>query len=882
MSTITLPNIRVGSDLQVRVRLKDGGVAIDWSTLSNIKACIYSDAQRALAGRCAFSIDEEDNTLLVCTYAANKPQYLGVNRIVISAKYMGETKTYDKPAFSFVRWTADQEGEEITIDDPDVDVEISVEDVSSSILQEAVDAAFSAADRANEAAAAAEHMVDIHTGPEGKSAYEVAVEEGYTGTEEEWLASLKGDTGETPDISIGTVTTVEPGTPAAASMTGTPEAPVLNLSLPKGAVGSTPNISIGTVTTGAPGTPVVITITGTAEAPVLNITIPQGMKGDTGVSADYPITIYNGLDSSATDQALAAFQGKVLNEKVSQLEAEVRKIAVPMNANQSIGLGGTIGATINLTPVAEAGWYCGVVDCVEGDIFWVNGHGGMSTRLWGFVDTDNKLIAVSASGATGDNTKVVAPQNTAKFVTNSNGSATSYYQKGQSVYTKVESLTEKTDNIESVSGISVPLKYKGYYGTNNLINVVDTARNTDYVEIVKGMDFLTAKSYLGTSGYIVAFFDSSKTFLPDISILGDNSVKRVDIDLTSSAYSGAKYFVISAYNSGQNFDDYFARISGKNSLPKELYDFEVNGVGGITKDVENLVKSNGTSVPMSDKGYFGTNNAINVVDTARNTGYVEITDEIEFLTIRTKINSSGYMVAFFDSSRTLLSGISVTGDNTVKTINIDLTASSYANAKYFIASAYDAYEDFSPYFVRRCVKTAIPYDLYEMEQIVSTFDSRIASVSDKLDLSLNDYYLLSGYIHSVLGTISANITYKCTPLLELNGNTIRIYNSYNGSSSCAIAFYDKDKAFISGITGPGLTPEDYTILPSNIPAGAVFFRCSTWIGAKATGVVFDPVYSDVFRDALLPSGREKLKMLVFGDSITDCTSITISNDKTTA
>ena len=51
MSTITLPNIRVGSDLQVRVRLKDDGVAIDWSTLQNIKACIYSDVQMDLAGR---------------------------------------------------------------------------------------------------------------------------------------------------------------------------------------------------------------------------------------------------------------------------------------------------------------------------------------------------------------------------------------------------------------------------------------------------------------------------------------------------------------------------------------------------------------------------------------------------------------------------------------------------------------------------------------------------------------------------------------------------------------------------------------------------------------------------------------------------------------
>ena len=32
-------------------------------------------------------------------------------------------------------------------------------------------------------------------GPEGKSAYEIAVEEGYIGTEEEWLASLVGPQG---------------------------------------------------------------------------------------------------------------------------------------------------------------------------------------------------------------------------------------------------------------------------------------------------------------------------------------------------------------------------------------------------------------------------------------------------------------------------------------------------------------------------------------------------------------------------------------------------------------------------------------------------------------------------------------------------------------
>lgn len=42
---------------------------------------------------------------------------------------------------------------------------------------------------------------DAEHGLDGKSAYEIAVEHGYVGTEEEWLASLKGEPGETPDMS---------------------------------------------------------------------------------------------------------------------------------------------------------------------------------------------------------------------------------------------------------------------------------------------------------------------------------------------------------------------------------------------------------------------------------------------------------------------------------------------------------------------------------------------------------------------------------------------------------------------------------------------------------------------------------------------------------
>jgi len=36
---------------------------------------------------------------------------------------------------------------------------------------------------------------EIATGLDGKSAYAIAVSHGYVGTEEEWLESLKGETG---------------------------------------------------------------------------------------------------------------------------------------------------------------------------------------------------------------------------------------------------------------------------------------------------------------------------------------------------------------------------------------------------------------------------------------------------------------------------------------------------------------------------------------------------------------------------------------------------------------------------------------------------------------------------------------------------------------
>ena len=66
------------------------------------------------------------------------------------------------------------------------------------------------------------------------------------------------------------------------------EIPVLSeeeieLSVEDAAVGVSPNLTIGTVETLEPDTPAYATITGTAMDPVLNLGIPQGEQGEQGV-----------------------------------------------------------------------------------------------------------------------------------------------------------------------------------------------------------------------------------------------------------------------------------------------------------------------------------------------------------------------------------------------------------------------------------------------------------------------------------------------------------------------------------------------------------------------------------------------------------------------
>lgn len=189
--------------------------------------------------------------------------------------------------------------------------------------------------------------------PRGKSAYEVAVENGFSGTETEWLASLKGATGapgadgkdgtdgKTPYVGdngnwyIGADDTGKPsrgakgdkgepgatgakgdkGDPGAKGDKGEPGSP--GAKGDKGDPGATPNLTIGTVTTLDAGQNATASMGGTAESPVLNLGIPRGAKGEPGQGGS--VDIVTSVSASSTDSEVPS--AKCLYDLVGNITA---------------------------------------------------------------------------------------------------------------------------------------------------------------------------------------------------------------------------------------------------------------------------------------------------------------------------------------------------------------------------------------------------------------------------------------------------------------------------------------------------------------------------------------------------------------------------------
>lgn len=135
--------------------------------------------------------------------------------------------------------------------------------------------------------------------------------------------NLKGNTGAAAGFgTIDATVDANIGTPAVSVQTSGPDT-AKNMTFEfrnlKGETGVTSVVATVDNTTGNP----TCTVSLVGQELHLDFTGLKGAQGDTGVSADYPITIANNLTTNDPTAALSAAQGVVLQGEIDQLEHDV-------------------------------------------------------------------------------------------------------------------------------------------------------------------------------------------------------------------------------------------------------------------------------------------------------------------------------------------------------------------------------------------------------------------------------------------------------------------------------------------------------------------------------------------------------------------------------
>ena len=160
-----------------------------------------------------------------------------------------------------------------------------------------------------------EKIASVHDGADGASAYEIAVENGYTGTEAEWLSSLKGEKGDAGEQGIQGIQGEkgdtgeqglqgiqgekgEKGDTGAAGKDG-----MNGTDGRDGANGFSPTVIVTETSTGA-------TITATDKNGTTTATVKNGTNGDVASWGDYTPGCEEGESAKYCTAKLVTVTGK--------------------------------------------------------------------------------------------------------------------------------------------------------------------------------------------------------------------------------------------------------------------------------------------------------------------------------------------------------------------------------------------------------------------------------------------------------------------------------------------------------------------------------------------------------------------------------------------
>jgi lysophospholipase L1-like esterase len=258
------------------------------------------------------------------------------------------------------------------------------------------------------------------------------------------------------------------------------------------------------------------------------------------------------------------------------LDRESVSVDVPISATYTsrayIDTGISVGSTVSLTPVSHSDLSYAIIDVNEGDYFKIIGAGASAPRQWAFIDSSNKLLAVSAAGVS--TTSYVHAPKDGKLIVNTwttDPHSVSYSGYKGYVETIDAEITDITNGIVAINN-SIDFINDAVFDTvltplsNDVLNLsantylyVDTldysveartlsgASTTDYLEIPTD-GVVSVETTYGSAVCGASYYDASKVCIGvESDLYGGASPVTVSNYALADIPSGAKYFRISSW-----------------------------------------------------------------------------------------------------------------------------------------------------------------------------------------------------------------------------------------------------------------------------------------------------------------------------------------------
>jgi hypothetical protein len=276
-------------------------------------------------------------------------------------------------------------------------------------------------------------------------------------------------------------------------------------------------------------------------------------------------TAQTGAETAAASVQSSAAQIATNAEDIAQLMSDLTTFTgnaeIPMVSGKYITLS---RATVDMSGGVPQysgnadSYQCGMMRCTAGDVFCISGTGGVSGRLWGFVDASGNILSVADATITADKWLIPAPINSAWIIINDKTAQTSY--KGQLIHDTVEDLNEDIQSAKTALGVSERYKaitfptdffivgkcVNGNTVGNTITFATSAYRSVIRAEIPKGCE----------ACHIIYAVDSSESICAVITDANDTVVKTISGSYTNQTYKkvyvadvDAKYIYWTAYSS---------------------------------------------------------------------------------------------------------------------------------------------------------------------------------------------------------------------------------------------------------------------------------------------------------------------------------------------